>query len=61
VRLPYKEKKVYKNTFLTAKECERHLKANSHHYTEKSVSYGSCTWRNSNIEIIHELLKSIAE
>ncbi len=59
-RLPYEEKKVYKNAFLTAKECELHLKVNSHHYTKEARSYGSCAWRNNDIEIIYELLKSVA-
>jgi hypothetical protein len=57
--LHHEEKKVYKNAFLTAKECEHHLEVNSHHYSEKARSYGSCAWRNNDIEIIHELLKSI--
>lgn len=59
-RLPYSEKKVYKNAFLTAKSCEQHLKANSYHYAKNARSFGSCAWRNPDIEIIHDLLSAIA-
>lgn len=58
-QLEYTYEKVYKNAFLTAKACQNHIDSNSHHYSDDASVYGSCAWRNSEIEIVRELLKSI--
>jgi hypothetical protein len=57
--LPYAEKKVYTNAFLTAKECDEHIQGNKHHYTPNAQSFGSCAWRNSGMELISNFIKSL--
>jgi len=59
IKCEYSNISVYKNAFLTAKDCDNHIELNKHHYSEKARSYGSSAWRNNDMEIIHEFLKTI--
>jgi hypothetical protein len=45
----------YVNTFLTAKACEEHIKANDYHY-KNPVCYLNHAWRNPEMELVSRFL-----
>ncbi len=52
--------KIYHNTmFLTQKDAEAHLRANSHHYSEDAHTYAMTAWRNPRMEKLIKLLQEI--
>lgn len=45
--------------FLTRKDAQAHLDDNSHHYTDKAVTYAMTAWRSPRYEHLMELLRNI--
>lgn len=59
--IEYKKEKIYKNCFLLSKTCDQHIRLNHYHYSKTARSYADTAWRNPDMEIIVNLLRSIGD
>jgi hypothetical protein len=55
----YSMSPVYKNSFLTAKAAEEHLKRNHYHYHKDADVYLNHAWRNPEAELVSEFLMGL--
>jgi hypothetical protein len=49
----------YKNSFLTEKDAEDHLRLNHYHYHKDADTYLMHAWRNNDMETLYELFKEL--
>lgn len=50
---------IHQNTmFLTKKEAQEHIKANSHHYSPKAHTYAMTAWRAPKVEKLLKILET---
>lgn len=55
-----KRDKIYKDTmFLTQKEAENHLRANSYNYSEDAHTYAMTAWRAPDVEKLWKILQEV--
>ena len=51
-----REEIVANTMFLTKRECEEHIKSNSHHYNKTAHSYAMTAWRSPQVEKLYKIL-----